>query len=384
MNLNSERIFSIMSRRKFISDSVKAAAFLAAAPLTSFAAVPTTESIETARKDLSGKMQRDKFFFPAKFAMGGTAAENIFKENSHLQIEAAFEAAWNAGLRYYDTSPFYGMGLSERRLGHFLYGKDRKEYLLSTKEGRIMDPEPAYKLSPLWCGPLNFKFHYDYTATGARRSVEDSLQRLGVPYLDVAFIHDLSPDTLGNQYQEYLKIAFKGAMPELIKMREEGIIKGWGLGVNLPNAIVPTIQQSDPDFMLIATKYRLVDHAEVVDNVFPEMKKSGVKGIIGAPLNYGFLAGRGRFNYGNDIPAEMAAKLKVIEGVTAKFGVDVRTAALQFSTAPDEVAAVIPRTSNAIHAIENIQSIPVKIPNEFWAELKKRKIIEQQAAVPKI
>lgn len=373
------------SRRKFISNSAKAAAFLAAAPLASLSAMPATERIETALKDFPDNLkQLGKFVFPEKFGIGGTAAGNIFKENSHLQIEAAFEAAWNAGLRYYDTSPFYGMGLSERRLGNFLYGKERKEYILSTKVGRIIDPDPDYKLSPLWCGPLNFKFHYDYTAGGVRRSVEDSLQRLGVPYLDVAFIHDLSPDTLGSQYEEYLKIAFKGAMPELIKMREEGIIKGWGLGVNLPNAIVPTIQQSDPDFMLIATKYSLVDHAEVVHNVLPEMKKSGVKGIIGAPLNYGFLAGRGRFNYGNDIPAEMAAKLKVIEEVASKFHVDVRTAALQFSAAPDEVAAVIPGTSNAIHAIENIQSMSVKIPNEFWGELKKRKIIEQQAVVPKI
>lgn len=384
-NLVSNNSSEKESRRAFLAKATIAAAALTTGPLTAFAAQPSFSEENIKHTHMSLK-NLEEFKLANNFGIGGVAAGNAWHVNTNQQIEDAMAAAWDAGVRYYDTSPFYGFGLSERRIGHFLFEKQRKDFVLSTKIGRVFDADPNFKPDPnnLWKGHLNFKYKFDYTASGVRRSIEDSLQRLGLSSIDVVYVHDLSPDTgeLGDKWMDQFNIAAKGAFPELTKMREEGIIKAWGMGVNTPDPILKAMEVADPDVMLVATQYSLVDHKSALDKLFPAMEKKKVKAVIGAPLNGGFLADRDRFNYGSDIPADMLEKRKKINAIIGKYKIDLRTVSLQFAAAHPVVAAVIPGASTAEQARTNATAMGKKIPSDLWKELKAGKLIEQHAPVP--
>ncbi len=324
-----------------------------------------------------------KLFPPEhKFGVGGTQLGNIFKVTPDEEAENMLEACWENGVRYFDTSPFYGMGLSERRLGHFLNGKPPQEYLLSSKIGRLLKADASVDSQGNWKGDLNFSYHFDYTAAGTRRSIEDSLQRLGVPKIDIVYIHDLTPGMLGKDWREYLETARKGAMPELSRMREEGIIGHWGMGVNNIETCLAAMESADPDVMLQATKYNLMDHEEVLNRLFPKCRENDVSVIVGAPLGAGFLAGVNRWLYSDGIPDGYWEKRDRIAQIAHQHGIDLRTAALQFTAAPDVVAATIPGARNAQQARENRASMNVRIPAEFWQQLKQEGLIAQDAPTP--
>src|ERR1700754_4097017 len=236
-----------------------------------------------------------------RFGLGGVPLGNEFNKVLDSDAEATLEAAWNAGVRYFDVAPWYGFGLSERRFGHFLHNKNRNDYLLSSKVGKLFKASKNNKhaeIFPLSDSPNDVT--YDYSADGVRRSIEDSLQRLGVDSLDVAFVHDISPDFpyFPTSWQEQFAIAERGAFPALSKMREEGIIKAWGIGVNRPEPILRVIDVADPDVCLCASQYSLIDHANAVNQVFPAVRKKNVSLVIGSALNAGFISGSPRYNYG--------------------------------------------------------------------------------------
>jgi len=315
--------------------------------------------------------------------MGGVALGNAFKVTPDELAEETMEGAWEAGVRYYDTSPWYGLGLSERRFGHFLDGQNREDYVISTKIGRLMVPDAKFRHG-MWKGDLGFNYKYDYTAEGARRSIEDSLQRLGIPSLDIVFIHDLSPDNedMKEKWMEFFDVAAKGAMPELTKMRDEGLIKGWGFGVNTIEPILKALEVSDPDLFLSATQYSLMKHEDALERLFPACEKHGVSLVIGAPLNAGFLAGVDRYNYGGTIPDGFKEKREKITNIAREYGTDLRTVALQFTAAPKVVSATIPGARSAEQAKQNAESMKAKIPSEFWSALKKEELIAQNAPEP--
>ncbi|CAM4221426.1 D-threo-aldose 1-dehydrogenase [Pedobacter westerhofensis] len=369
------------SRRSFIANASLATAALAASQVPGMAIAGDNIQEQNTLSAVKG------FNLPGKIGAGGVALGNGFHENSDELIQQTLMAEWDAGIRYYDTSPFYGFGLSERRLGHFLFSKDRKDFVLSTKVGRVFEADRNFKKDPasLWHGNLNFKYKFDYTASGVRRSIEDSLQRLGLSSIDMVFVHDLSPDTgeLGARWVEYFDIAAKGAFPELIKMREEGIIKGWGLGVNTPEPIMKAMEVSDPDINLVAIQYSLLEHENALNKLFPAMQKKGAQAVIGGPLNAGFLAGKDRYNYGPTIPPEMLAKRDKLQAIVQKYNIPLRTVALQFSAAHPVVYAVIPGASTPEQAIQNAVSMTQRIPDALWKELKDQKLIEKNAPVPK-
>src|SRR5271166_1994470 len=283
-----------------------------------------------------------------RFGLGGVPLGNEFAVITEKDAYATLEAAWSAGVRYYDTSPWYGLGLCERRFGNFLHTKDRSDYVLSSKVGKLLkasrqnNAKEYFAFTP---SPNNVVF--DYTADGVMRSVEDSLQRLGVDALDIVFVHDLSPDNryLPSPWEEQFEIARKGAFYALTRMREEGTIKGWGLGVNRPEPILKLLDVADPDVCLLASQYSLVDHKNALQHVFPAARAKGSE-------------------------------------VAGRHGVDLRTAALQFSSTPDIASALIVGAASEQQIVANYSSMQVKIPAEFWAELKERKLIEQDAPVP--
>jgi D-threo-aldose 1-dehydrogenase len=231
-----------------------------------------------------------RHLLPVKFGLGGVPLGNEFEVVSDEDAYKTLEAAWNAGVRYYDVSPF-GLGLGERRYGNFLHNKNRDDYVLSSKVGKLLKASPhndAKSNFPFAPSPNNVVF--DYTADGVCRSIEDSLQRMGISRLDIAFVHDISFDNklLPTPWQEQFAIALKGAFPALSKMRDEGMIKGWGIGVNTPEPILRVMQESDPDVCLLASQYSLIEHANALNNVFPVARERNVKFVIGSSLNAGF------------------------------------------------------------------------------------------------
>lgn len=369
-----------MDRRKFIAQS--AISSLGMVAIGAGPAFGWNLKEEIMNKE---NAQNSRYRPLSRSGLGGVAAGNGFHENPDSDVNAALQAAWDSGVRYFDTSPWYGLGLSERRFGHFLRNKKREEYTLSTKVGRVLTPDKDFVLkSGIWKGKLDFSYQYDYSAGGVRRSVEDSLQRLGVPYLDIVFIHDLSPDNgdMKEKWLEYFEVAKNGAMVELTKMREEGLIKGWGLGVNTLEPAKKTIEVADPDIFLIATQYSLVKHEDALNTLFPLCEKRDISIVIGAPLNAGFLAGVDRYDYSGKFPEGVKEKLAKLKTICTKHQVDLRTAALQFCAAPKVVSAVIPGAWMAKQSSANAQSFSVEIPSEFWQDLKKERLIAANAPIP--
>ena len=371
------------SRRDFVSIAAASSALAASGVLSG--------GILAASADTSqGGGQGGRYVPPVKFGLGGVPFGNEFEVVSDEDAYKTLEAAWNAGVRYYDVSPWYGLGLAERRYGNFLHNKNRDDYVLSSKVGKLLKASPhndAKSNFPYSPSPNNVVF--DYTADGVRRSIEDSLQRMGVSRLDIAFVHDISSDNklLPTSWQEQFEIALDGAFPALSRMREEGIIKGWGIGVNTPEPILRVMQESDPDVCLLASQYSLIDHANALNNVFPVARQRNVKFVIGSSLNAGFISGSPRYNYGKtswNIPRQHIEKRERLRAVAAQYGADLRTAALQFSAAPDVAAALIVGAHTEAQVLANVSSMQATIPPEFWAELKRRNLIEQNAPTPTI
>src|ERR1700747_1818510 len=226
-----------------------------------------------------------------------------------------------------------------------------------------------------------------FTADGVKRSLEDSLQRLGIDHIDVVFVHDISSDNLllPMPWPEEFAVALNGAFPALSQMRDEGVIKAWGIGVNTPEPILRVMQESDPDVSLLASQYSVIDHANALNNVFPVARQRAVSFVVGSSLNAGFISGSPRYNYGKDnwnMSQDHLAKRERLRAVANRFGVDLRTAALQFSAAPDVVVSLVVGAHTETQALANATSMNTTIPRAFWAELKRQNLIEQNAPVP--
>lgn len=379
----------MISRRDMLQKTAAGAATMVATPLFAQSAgdvLPTRGRQAGARLPVNGTSSgryRPRF----RVGIGGTQSGNCFAATTDAETDAKYEAAWAGGLRHFDTSPFYGRGLSERRLGSFLHDRDRDGYELSSKIGRVLSatttPLPE---DPFFKDQAPFAARFDYSAAGARRSIEDSLQRLGVSRLDIVYIHDVSPDNreLPGGWEAAYEECVRGCIPELARMRDEGLIRGWGFGVNTPNA--PRRAAAGgvavPDVHLLACQYSILDHQDALANTFPALMRAGTSVVLGTPLNAGFVAGRERFNFGPSIPPAMLDKRRRLATACERFGVDMRTAALQFAAAPPVVAAIIPGSRSAAQAQANIASMSVAIPPDFWTALRRERLISADAPVP--
>jgi D-threo-aldose 1-dehydrogenase len=372
------------SRRNFLSIATTGSVLAAGGLL---AAAPGIAAPGSGTQSMTGQ-SGGKYVPPVKFGLGGVPLGNEFEVITDEDAYQTLDAAWSAGVRYYDVSPWYGLGLAERRFGYYLHNKNRDEYILSSKVGKLLKASTqndARSMFPFSPSPNNVVF--DYTADGVRRSVEDSLQRLGVSHLDIVFVHDLSPDNalLPTPWQQQFEIALKGAFPALDRMKAEGIIRGWGIGVNAPEPILRVMREADPDVCLLASQYSLIDHANALDNIFPMARERSVKFVIGSSLNAGFISGSARYNYGKnswDIPRKYIDKRAKLRAVAAQYGVDLRTAALHFSATPDVAAALIVGARSEEQVLANVTSMQARIPTEFWVELKRQGLIAQNAPTP--
>lgn len=314
--------------------------------------------------------------------LGGAPLGNMFHPVSEEQADATLAAAWEAGFRYYDTSPHYGAGLAELRFGRLLQGKPRDKFVLSTKVGRLLQPADRPENAKPFVDELPNRRIIDYSADGARRSVEDSLKRMGLDRLDVVFIHDVSEDQHGPKWREYFAEAMQGAAQELTRMREEGLIRGWGLGVNRVEPCRLALEQSDPDVFLLAGRYTLLDHREALDDLFPSCEARGVGIVVGGPFNSGVLAGGGHYEY-DTIPTDVRARADHLKAVCASFGVDPRAAALQFCLAHPVVQSVIPGTATPERPAQYMVLLKTPIPREFWQTLREQEVLPLDAPIPR-
>lgn len=318
-----------------------------------------------------------------RLGLGGVAIGTAFENISDEKANEILESAWNQGIRYYDTSPWYGLTKSERRFGSFLQNQKREDFVFSTKVGRLFTEVPKNEVPPtMWKAPLNYDFKHIYTEDAIKRSIEESLQRTGLDYIDIVYVHDLSEDQVGDRYPYFLEQATKGAFKVLSKMRDEGIIKAWGMGVNKIEPILDCIKVADPDICLSATQYSILEHKDAVDHLLPAVKKAGVTLVSGAGFNSGFLAGRARFNYKELIPNGMQEKKDKIAATAKKYDLDILDVALHFVLAADEFASIIPGASKPEQVEANIKSFDKSIPKEIWTELKSEGLIYEKAQTP--
>lgn len=317
----------------------------------------------------------------AGLGMGGAPLGNLFAEVSDAGAEASLEAAWAAGIRQFDTAPHYGAGLSEHRMGRFLRTRPRDAFTLSTKVGRLLVPDGLVpEEAEGFVRALPFRRVLDYSAAGCERSLADSLQRLGLARIDTVYIHDCAEDWHGAAWRERFAEAMAGAARLLTDLRRQGVIRAWGLGVNVIEPCLLALEQAEPDQFLIAGRYTLLDQT-ALDKLFPACAARGVRCVLGGPYNSGLLAGGTTFNYERAAPA-MVARARAIGAVCARHGVDIRAAALQFCAAHPVVAAVIPGARNADEARENAALMQAPIPPELWRDLRAAGLLPEAAPVP--
>ncbi|MEU3829397.1 aldo/keto reductase [Streptomyces sp. SID486] len=331
-----------------------------------------------------------KSLLPAPLGFGTAPLGNMFRAIPDEEAAATVEAAWDAGVRYFDTAPFYGAGLSEMRLGEVLADRPRDAYVLSTKVGRVVLDEPedpaARDLGEkggLFEHGRPHKMVDDYTADATLRSIEDSLRRLRTDRLDIVWVHDVAQDFHGDQWLAVYESARTGAFRVLQRLRDEGVIKGWGLGVNRVEPIELTLDLDEPrpDAFLLAGRYTLLDHERSLQRLLPAATANGVDMVVGGPYSSGVLAGGRHFEY-QKAPAGILAKVERLKALAAEHGVSIKAAALQFALAHPATAAVVPGATRPSRIAEDVAALGESVPAAFWSALREEKLIAADAPVP--
>ncbi|MZD58906.1 aldo/keto reductase [Streptomyces sp. SID5606] len=327
---------------------------------------------------------------PGRLGLGTAPLGSMFRDVTDEEAAATVDAAWDHGIRYYDTAPFYGAGLAEIRLGDALAGRPRDSYVLSTKVGRVIldeveDPatrELGEKGGLFEHGRPN-KLVHDWTADATKRSIEDSLRRLRTDRLDIVWVHDVAQDFHGDEWLAIYESARTGAFRVLQQLRDEGVIKAWGLGVNRVEPIELTLELDEPkpDAFLLAGRYTLLDHDRALQRLLPTAADQDVSLVVGGPYSSGILAGGTHFEY-QDAPAHIVEKVARIKQLAERHGVSIKAAALQFSLAHPAAAAVIPGATRPSRIAEDVAALDESIPAAFWAELREAGLVSALAPLP--
>jgi D-threo-aldose 1-dehydrogenase len=320
-----------------------------------------------------------------QLGFGGVPIADFWSRLPEIQALGTVEQAAEAGLELFDTSPLYGHGLSEHRIGHVLRQRPRESFILSTKVGRILEPKPPEEIDRGWfAGGLNFQPRYDYSYDGAMRSVEHSLHRLGLHRIDVLLIHDVDIWTHGDLYEEMIATAFTGALKALRRLRDEKVVKAIGIGVNEIDASMRFARGGDIDTILLAGRYTLLEH-KALDELLPLCTRNGVGIMLGGPYNSGILATGAvpgaKYDY-KEAPPAIVERVRQIEKICQQHGVPVAAAALQFPLGHPAVSSMIPGAALPEEVDRNLALMRHPIPPELWASLKKAGLMPEEAPIP--
>jgi D-threo-aldose 1-dehydrogenase len=318
-----------------------------------------------------------------RLGFGGAPLGNMHRALAEVEAEATVRAAWDAGLRYFDTAPLYGHGLSEHRIGRALSGEPRDDFLLSTKVGRLLEPcEPGAEASGIYQATPALKVRFDYGREGVLRSLEASLGRLGLDRVDILYVHDLERATHGASHEaRWGELTAGGGWRALDDLRASGAVAAIGLGVNETAACERLLAELDPDLFLLAGRYTLLEQAPL-GALLPACEQRGVGVVVGGPFNSGVLArSDGTFNYAA-APPEVLARVGRLRAACERFGVALPAAALQIAAAHPAVVSVIPGGQTPSEVSANAAMMAAPIPTALWAALKDEGLVDAAAPTP--
>ncbi|CAM5577708.1 aldo/keto reductase [Streptomyces aurantiogriseus] len=307
---------------------------------------------------------------------GAAGIANLYTEVDDRQAHDAVTAAWQQGVRYFDTAPHYGLGLSERRLGAALREHPRSAYTVSTKVGRRLEPSDSGgdDLAHLFAVPATHRRVWDFTADGIRRTLEASLERLGLDRVDVVYLHD--PD-------DHPEEAFRDGYPALERLRSQGVVGAIGAGMNQTAMLTRFVRETDVDVVLCAGRYTLLDQSALTD-LLPAAEERGVSVVIGGAFNSGLLADpkpTATYNY-TQAPGELVERALRMQAVAERHGTTLRAAALAFCAAHPAVASVLAGARSAAEADDCAEQFRAVIPPAFWRELRESGLLPPEAPVP--
>ncbi|MEG8177747.1 aldo/keto reductase [Nocardia terpenica] len=301
----------------------------------------------------------------AAVVLGGAGYAGLYRAVDEASAATALGTAWDLGIREFDTAPHYGCGLSEERLGRFLRSRPRAEFTVSTKVGRLLydDPDAPDGAEGFYGAPKRSR-RRDYSAAGVRRSLLESLDRLGVDRVDTLLIHD--PD-------EHMAQALDEAVPALERLRSEGLTAGIGVGVNDVGVALRFVRDTDIDHVLIAGRYSLLDRRAEAE-LLPACARRGVRVLVAGVLNSGVLADplrQATFDY-RAAESAVVARARAMEWTCAKYGVPLRAAAMQFPARHPAVAGVVLGSGTRAEIADSVAMLNIEVPEELWAELADR------------
>ena len=322
-----------------------------------------------------------------EIGFGSAPLGNLYRAISDEEADAILEAAWEGGLRYYDTAPLYGFGLSETRLNRFLRGKPRGEYVLSTKVGRILKPVPpgTGDGEGKWFETPSRQEVYDYTYDGVMRSIEHSLERLGQDRIDILYAHDLDTYNQGpwehlvGQMQELMD----GGYRALMELRDQGVIAGFGAGVNQFEPVDWLMGRGDFDLFLLAGRYTLLDQTGLA--TMDRAAERGIGMVIGGAYNSGILATGprpGAYYQYEEAPQEVLDRVARIQSICEAHGVALIDAAFRFPLLHPASVTVIPGGQGREEMARNIEAQRAEMPDTLWGELKSEGLVVESAPTP--
>jgi D-threo-aldose 1-dehydrogenase len=323
-----------------------------------------------------------------ELGFGTAPLGNLYGPITEAEAQATLNAAWDGGMRYIDTAPFYGLGLAETRINHFLRGRNRDDYVLSTKVGRLLEVAPPSRRAGIgkFFDTPSRRGVYDYTHDGILRSVEMSLERLGLDRIDILFVHDLDVYTHGSQAEADRRTHqfMSSGYDALIGLRDEGVVQAIGGGINEWQAAQALAERGDFDLFLLAGRYTLLEQ-EALESFLPLCESRGIGIVLGGPYNSGILATGPKpgafYNY-DPAPPEILERVARIEAVCTSHGVPLIAAALQFPLHHPAVAAVIPGGKAAAEVRSNIDILATPIPDALWHDLKAQGLLRTDAPTP--
>ncbi len=326
-----------------------------------------------------------KDILPGKLGFGAAPLGNMFRDIPEAEALATVDAAWNDGIRFFDNAPLYGSGLAEIRMGEALAGKPRDEYVIATKVGHVIldEIDEASRQRRVFGHGRPNKVLHDYSEDATLRSIEHSLKRLRTDRIDIVWGHDIAQDFYRDEWLGVFEAARKGAFKALDRLRDEGVIKAWGIGVNRvePIELLLDLEGPRPDGFLLAGRYSLLDHDRALQRVMPAVAARGLGIVSGGPYSSGALVGGPNFEYAPVTP-EIRDRVARIKAIADRHGVSMKAAGLQFVLASPAVAAVIPGASQPSRIAEDSAALAEHVPAEFWRDLRAAGLVNPAAPLP--
>ncbi|MBX9392465.1 aldo/keto reductase [Streptomyces sp. TRM72054] len=312
----------------------------------------------------------------AELAFGAAGIGNLYTEITDEQAYDAVGAAWRQGIRHFDTAPHYGLGLSERRLGAALREHPRSAYTISTKVGRRLEPSDGTgdDLAHGFAVPATHHRVWDFTADGIRRTLDASLQRLGLDRVDTVYLHD--PDDHAEQ-------AFREGYPALEKLRSEGVVGAIGAGMNQTAMLTRFVRDTDVDVVLCAGRYTLLDHSALTD-LLPAAQERGTAVVLGGAFNSGLLADPkpgATYDY-TEAPGDLLDRALRLKAAAERHGTTLRAAALAFCAAHPAVGSVLVGARSAAEVDDCAEQFSTPVPAALWQELRETGLLPADAPVP--